>query len=205
MVSEYCTANIRKAAASAWLNPCFNGIWSLSYQCFFDSYSYRKCLNPCFNGIWSLRTMKNLTFLETLSRLNPCFNGIWSLRYFEECKNNFYEYVLILVLMEYGLWAAKHYKKQKQIAKSLNPCFNGIWSLRRCRRWIEKGTESLNPCFNGIWSLRAGLKPAFIFLYVLILVLMEYGLWVRWPKLRMAERPWSLNPCFNGIWSLRKC
>ena len=36
------------------------------------------CLNPCSNGIWSL----TVDFIETnvkFERLNPCSNGIWSL------------------------------------------------------------------------------------------------------------------------------
>ena len=59
-------------------------------------------LNPCSNGIWSL-TECNTAIGCKESCLNPCSNGIWSLtalqRYF---RPRVYE-VLILVLMEYGL------------------------------------------------------------------------------------------------------
>gem|GEM_PF-2948049 len=36
-------------------------------------------------------------------------------------------YVLILVLMEYGL-RHKHPQLATRVQHSLNPCFNGIWS-----------------------------------------------------------------------------
>ena len=109
--------------------------------------------------------------------------------------------VLILVLMEYGLWpiAAKVIAKS---SVSLNPCSNGIWSLTfffgsDCSR----EEFCLNPCSNGIWSLtvlswhywkwRIGRHPRCTAIgsltrlwlpyqrypAVLILVLMEYGLW----------------------------
>ena len=35
------------------LNPCSNGIWSLTQQVA-DETKSQKCLNPCSNGIWSL-------------------------------------------------------------------------------------------------------------------------------------------------------
>ena len=35
-------------------------------------------LNPCSNGIWSLTRPVRLALLE-VCRLNPCSNGIWSL------------------------------------------------------------------------------------------------------------------------------
>ena len=111
--------------------------------------------------------------------------------------------VLILVLMEYALWA-----RNKEIIvkpwKCLNPCFNGICSLRIDKFYATKnakdvlilvlmeyalwellslwdchGIACLNPCFNGICSLRIFVKI--------------------WQKL---FRP-CLNPCFNGICSLR--
>ena len=63
-------------SADAGLNPCSNGIWSLTKQTMFNS-EHCMCLNPCSNGIWSLTELQ-----ETRERL---------------C------HVLILVLMEYGL------------------------------------------------------------------------------------------------------
>ena len=38
----------------AGLNPCSNGIWSLTQEPCFRSRSQAPCLNPCSNGIWSL-------------------------------------------------------------------------------------------------------------------------------------------------------
>ena len=83
--------------------------------------------------------------------------------------------VLILVLMEYGLW---HWRRL-------------CWLLR----------QSLNPCSNGIWSLTIRDKKVRNLLTVLILVLMEYGLWHMKAKVYLLES-YCLNPCSNGIWSL---
>jgi len=59
------------------------------------------CLNPCSNGIWSL-TDESETLVNDAMSLNPCSNGIWSLT--ELCRRTgLDEAVLILVLMEYGL------------------------------------------------------------------------------------------------------
>ena len=61
--------------------------------------------------------------------------------------------------------------------------------------------NSLNPCYNGIWFLRnviAVIKETLS--DVLILVIMEFGFWVRLIFLRNYIT--SLNPCYNGIWFL---
>ena len=95
--------------------------------------------------------------------------------------------VLILVLMEYGLW---HLSLRDLYVRlfCLNPCSNGIWSLT-----LNKGLNffhqfSLNPCSNGIWSLTTStLSASMSMVMVLILVLMEYGLW----------RTWDLCPRFS--------
>ena len=59
-------------------------------------------LNPCSNGIWSL-TLRARDNPATLAlSLNPCSNGIWSLTLGDTFKDT-PEGVLILVLMEYGL------------------------------------------------------------------------------------------------------
>ena len=58
-------------------------------------------LNPCFNGIWSASDDGlNDSLFE--GSLNPCFNGIWSASELEIVDEH-YSFVLILVLMEYGL------------------------------------------------------------------------------------------------------
>ncbi len=72
----------------------------------------------------------------------------------ELCANlgmTFYDYVLILVVMEYG--------------------------LRRSTQMGNIACISLNPCCNGIWSQTISYKSAAkVRQYVLILVVMEYGL-----------------------------
>ena len=86
------------------LNPCSNGIWSLTFDFFhFVPFSV-VCLNPCSNGIWSL-TQDVGRMSQDVGRLNPCSNGIWSLTA-TTGRMTKAPWVLILVLMEYGLWPA---------------------------------------------------------------------------------------------------
>ena len=60
------------------------------------------CLNPCFGGIWSL-SWDNTEFLaKEFISLNPCFGGIWSLR-MRSSASSVSRRVLILVLVGYGL------------------------------------------------------------------------------------------------------
>ena len=156
------------------LNPCSNGIWSLTSWgscCCSDS---PEGLNPCSNGIWSL-TIKSKTNCRITESLNPCSNGIWSLTDYYHWVNNpcnvlilvLMEYglwpndgvidswkdvrVLILVLMEYGLWPLP--ERALPARQRLNPCSNGIWSLTSSQRRSESEWSCLNPCSNGIWSL----------------------------------------------------
>ena len=86
-------------------------------------------------------------------------------------------WVLILVLMEDGLW------RSVAAVKAANPGVlilvlmeDGLWHLSpRMRTRIQ---ASLNPCFNGRWSLtEAQMAPMRPPCWVLILVLMEDGLW----------------------------
>ena len=135
-------------------------------------------------------------------------------------------YVLILVLMEYGLWLGPVPKSADWIA-GLNPCSNGIWSLTSLRTFNWPSSFGLNPCSNGIWSLTEAVRIPQGRRWVLILVLMEYGLWQeeldRWQRVwavlilvlmeyglwrgkQRAAVMWMLrlNPCSNGIWSLTK-
>ena len=108
--------------------------------------------------------------------------------------------VLILVLMEYGLW---HYSC---ISCRCNCCVL-ILVLMEYGLWLKRYlltqcfTEGLNPCSNGIWSLTGRSWPSTTRTKVLILVLMEYGLWH--DSVNIAEDALhGLNPCSNGIWSL---
>ena len=69
------------------------GVWD--YEC--------KCLNPCSNGIWSLTLLSLSLMVIWINGLNPCSNGIWSLTYAHPDTPAQIQNVLILVLMEYGL------------------------------------------------------------------------------------------------------
>ena len=137
--------------------------------------SLLRSLNPCSNGIWSLTLIAAICSSDIVG-LNPCSNGIWSLT--DEGNGN------TVVLTH-----------------SLNPCSNGIWSLTAiCSSDIVARSLGLNPCSNGIWSLTYVCNLLAWAVKVLILVLMEYGLWQRSRDQGRAYP--GLNPCSNGIWSL---
>ena len=133
------------------LNPCFNGICSLTSSssticCWFF------CLNPCFNGICSL-TRYEKKDAKTEGCLNPCFNGICS---------------LTLLPSQEGF-----------VPRSLNPCFNGICSLTGS--WRRKKSSMQRVLIlvlmeYALWPRRR-LTAGHSALSVLILVLMEYALW----------------------------
>ena len=133
-------------------------------------------LNPCFNGICSLRHYTNLVrIIKNVLILVLMEYALWDVI---TGIKDFTLSVLILVLMEYALW-----EKCKVTCSlntiGLNPCFNGICSLRRRKVALKDKTECLNPCFTGICSLRLELcKGKKLRVKVLILVLMEYALWV---------------------------
>ena len=110
--------------------------------------------------------------------------------------------VLILVVMEDGLWPATNGSLHR-CRKGLNPCCDGRWSLTgiATNSWTATLT-GLNPCCDGRWSLTGfSFELKFNNIYVLILVVMEDGLWqvvsVRWWTQKK-----SLNPCCDGRWSL---
>ena len=133
--------------------------------------------------------------------LNPCSNGIWSLTLWKGHFSEVSKDVLILVLMEYGLWhkcnqcnscrlhclnpcsngiwsLTQNYHGRKITRIGLNPCSNGIWSLTyEADVPADAIPEGLNPCSNGIWSLTQRHYQQLQLQHVLILVLMEYGLW----------------------------
>ena len=160
--------------------------------------------------------------------------------------------VLILVLMEYGL--GQKWNDSQTYKTCLNPCFNGRLSLSDLQRdgnWVKgvsilvlmeyglgpasisttpSATTCLNPCSNGIWSQRNSWNGThwLVCLFVLILVLMEYGLGRCWQRLYcwrllvliLVLMEYSLglvstrlvalviarlNPCSNGIWSRTFC
>ena len=63
-------------------------------------FSKKERLNPCCNGIYSMSQRKHSQQQACCLRLNPCCNGIYSMRIFENTYNNS-TIVLILVVMEY--------------------------------------------------------------------------------------------------------
>jgi len=60
-------------------------------------------LNPCCNGIWSVTVLKYQSLEKAGNSLNPCCNGIWSVTSYQSGNSHFFFKVLILVVMEYGL------------------------------------------------------------------------------------------------------
>ena len=64
---------------------------------------YAACLNPCFNGICSLTQETVDGWAQRPICLNPCFNGICSLTVLRDTMKILLTAVLILVLMEYAL------------------------------------------------------------------------------------------------------
>ena len=121
-------------------------------------------LNPCFSGRWSLTLIKGQVNGSIWSRLNPCFSGRWSLTRCKDERVTPQCAVLILVLVEDGLWQAIEALKNAPAA-SLNPCFSGRWSLTFVTPW--------------------GMKKLYI---VLILVLVEDGLWQHPIKIAVRQR-----------------
>ena len=85
------------------LNPCSNGIWSLTVHGGMPEDNRQIRLNPCSNGIWSLTVHGGMPEDNRQIRLNPCSNGIWSL--------------------------TKITPPCSKLNTGLNPCSNGIWSL----------------------------------------------------------------------------
>ena len=132
-------------------------------------------LNPCSNGIWSL-TEKFDAAITICQSLNACSNGIWSLTRLLWRQPGL-RIVLILVLMEYGLWLSLiRVDRLFSGVLILVLMEYGLWRFGEERP--PQGSESLNPCSNGIWSLTClGITGRAQTYKVLILVLMEYGLW----------------------------
>ena len=75
--------------------------------------------------------------------------------------------------MEYGL--RRELKTASVTKTGLNPCCNGIWS-QTDKYSLYRQENGLNPCCNGIWSQTTEVKPCHASWWVLILVVMEYGL-----------------------------
>ena len=114
--------------------------------------------------------------IGTLIGLNPCSNGIWSLTA-GVARFGLAHGVLILVLMEYGLWRSVQQGSVLKLSLVLILVLMeyGLWPNTAAS--LAGVAARLNPCSNGIWSLTKYTWITYILNLVLILVLMEYGLW----------------------------
>ena len=177
VVMEYGLRQCKKRGhlESKSLNPCCNGIWSQTkVASIFSTFGLR--LNPCCNGIWSLTYGSVLRTSLYESSLNPCCNGIWSLTTAANVVRTLRADVLILVVMEYGLWPGrKTHNSSANTVLILVVMEYGLWQERLLCRRLRRSR-------------------------VLILVVMEYGLWLM--QFMCMTIVMSLNPCCNGIWSL---
>ena len=72
--------SVRLQLLKSCLNPCSNGICSVSAPYRQRNSINFKSLNPCSNGICSVRTSV-FDVHHGLARLNPCSNGICSVRH----------------------------------------------------------------------------------------------------------------------------
>ena len=105
MLSD-CTVSDEKTGYER-LNPCSNGICSLTSLTSRYSQVMLLSLNPCSNGICSLTTLNLIPIRSSIGSLNPCSNGICSLtNTFAIVAHNFV---------------------------GLNPCSNGICSLTEAK------------------------------------------------------------------------
>ena len=112
--------------------------------------------------------------------------GLWHSK--ADCEDSSRSRVLILVLMEYGLWRVSALSTAEiPIVLILVLMEYGLWLAGAAR--TAASVTSLNPCSNGIWSLTAAFVIiSYILEIVLILVLMEYGLWRHNSILRGARQ-----------------
>ena len=156
-------------------------------------------LNPCSNGIWSL-TVKDAVLRYSAESLNPCSNGIWSLTVNLYYRIACDRYVLILVLMEYGLWlfAGRGCKTFFSAVLILVLMEYGLWPVLIGQKSTGCDVLILVLMEYGLWH--AEMYGHSYRAWVLILVLMEYGLWPIMADDAASNS--CLNPCSNGIWSL---
>ena len=110
----------------------------------------RICLNPCYFGRCTLRRKRREETPHLGGCLNPCYSGRWTLR---------------MVVHQLSL-----------PFKGLNPCYFGRETLRKkiVRMYAGMG---LNPCYFGRWTLSCSSDPLRHVRTVLILVILEDGLW----------------------------
>ena len=137
--------------------------------------------------------------------LNPCCNGRWSLTPQKSHCEKEKQKVLILVVMEDGLWLLNvlSYSRIMNVL-ILVVMEDGLWRVSVVCIWTCPWR--VNPCCNGRWSLTCfiwsgwGLIPQ-----VLILVVMEDGLW-RYVLCRKGEgtRVLILVVMEDGLWPAPK-
>ena len=148
-------------------------------------------------GLWHSVVVHHWSYGEAVLILVLMEYGLWLPSHGTESVSRC---VLILVLMEYGLWHSPAPAQSGEV--SLNPCSNGIWSLTRpVVVFLLRSIAVLILVLMeyGLWL--SDKRPDRVGLDVLILVLMEYGLWHATPA-EVASDVYRLNPCSNGIWSL---
>ena len=125
-------------------------------------------------GLWQTKAVATCFILQVLILVLMEY-GLW-LHWWSSQQNGIRK-VLILVLMEYGLWQIMIFKAMKELGVLILVLMEyGLWLSLSSP--CSSPVVSLNPCSNGIWSLTS-LIPLFAKdWHVLILVLMEYGLWL---------------------------
>ena len=107
------------------------GLWD--YLCRKYRKTPRPCLNPCFSGIWSVSWRPSRLAKFPLKCLNPCFSGIWSVSTRSPSSSTRSAVVLILVLVEYGLWASQRCRQKAKVADVLILVLveYGLWVVSR--------------------------------------------------------------------------
>ena len=76
-----------------------------------------KGLNPYYAGIWSRRGFCPVGIQGKTDSLNPYYAGIWSRSLMEKsAKVDWWEVVLILIMLEYGLGAQEFYDYADYVA-----------------------------------------------------------------------------------------
>ena len=133
------------------LNPCSNGICSLTVSSSAQKEGMLLRLNPCSNGICSLTDRERCSQDQKRS-LNPCSNGICSLTNTQTTWSIRTSRVLILVLMEYALWRLRQLlSSQSDVVLILVLMEYALWHFHNGS--FKHIIHSLNPCSNGICSL----------------------------------------------------
>ena len=91
---------------------------------------------------------------ELVMCLNPSFSGIWPVADIHTPNLEKEDIVLILLLVEYGLWLRRRHSSNTNPCPCLNPSFSGIWPVAMMKTYFHDFQDE-----------------------VLILLLVEYGLW----------------------------